>query len=59
MTSKPINVGVSWLRTLCSTNLRDFNENRRTAILHDRAEPIAVLVSYDEYLRMQEAIDVN
>jgi PHD/YefM family antitoxin component YafN of YafNO toxin-antitoxin module len=43
-------VGVSRLRTLNATNLRDF---RKTLVIQDNNTPLAVLLTYEQFLAMQ------
>ena len=43
-------VGVSRLRTLNATNLRNFD---KALVIQDNDTPLAVLLSYDQFLLMQ------
>lgn len=53
---REIHAGVSILRQYCTTNLKQLNDNRQILILHDRAQPISVMISYDLYIKWQEVI---
>jgi hypothetical protein len=46
-------VGVSRLRTLNATNLRHFN---KALVIQDNDTPLAVLLSYDQFLLMQNQL---
>lgn len=46
-------VGVSRLRSLNTSNLRDFD---RTLVIQDNDKPLAVLLSYDQFLDMQRQL---
>ena len=45
-------VGVSRLRTLNATNLRNF----KTLVIQDNNTPLAVLLTYDQFLTMQRQL---
>ena len=45
-------VGVSRLRTLNATNLRNF----KTLVIQDNNTPLAVLLTYDQFLTMQKRL---
>lgn len=45
--------GVSKLRTLNATNLRDFD---KTLVIQDNDKPLAVLLSYEQFLAMQNQL---
>ena len=47
---REINVGVSWLRTMNAQKLKD---QKDVAILHEHAEPIAVLFPYSQFMALQ------
>ncbi len=47
---KEINVGVSWLRTM---NAQKLKAQKAVAIIHDRAEPVAVLFPYPLFMAIQ------
>lgn len=44
-------VGVSKLRTLNATNLSELN---RTLVIQDNDQPLAVVLSYEQFLEMQK-----
>ena len=46
-------VGVSRLRTLNASNLREFNE---TLVIQDADEPLAVVLPYEQFLAMQKKL---
>src|SRR5271170_1146362 len=46
-------VGVSRLRTLNATNLRQFN---KALVIQDNDKPLAVLLTYDQFLLMQRQL---
>lgn len=46
-------VGVSRLRTLNASNLRDFD---KTLVIQDNDKPLAVLLSYEQFLAMQKKL---
>jgi len=46
-------VGVSRLRTLNATNLRHFN---KTLVIQDNDTPLAVLLTYEQFLSMQKQL---
>jgi len=46
-------VGVSRLRTLNATNLRNFG---KTLVIQDNNTPLAVLLTYDQFLLMQRQL---
>jgi hypothetical protein len=46
-------VGVSRLRTLNATNLRHFN---KTLVIQDNNTPLAVLLTYEQFLLMQRQL---
>jgi hypothetical protein len=46
-------VGVSKLRTLNATNLRHFN---KALVIQDNDKPLAVLLTYDQFLLMQRQL---
>jgi hypothetical protein len=46
-------VGVSRLRTLNATNLRQFD---KTLVIQDNDKPLAVLLSYEQFLLMQKQL---
>jgi len=46
-------VGVSRLRTLNATNLRNFN---KTLVIQDNDTPLAVLLTYEQFLAMQKQL---
>jgi hypothetical protein len=48
-----VHVGVSKLRTLNATNLRHFN---KTLVIQDNDTPLAVLLTYDQFLLMQRQL---
>jgi len=47
-------VGVSRLRTLNATNLRNFD---KTLVIQDNDKPLAVLLAYDQFLLMQKQLE--
>jgi hypothetical protein len=47
------NVGVSKLRSLNATKLRDME---KTLVIQENDEPLAVLLKYEEYLAMQKQL---
>jgi len=46
-------VGVSRLRSLNATNLRTFD---KALVIQDNDKPLAVLLSYDQFLQMQKRL---
>ena len=46
-------VGISKLRSLNSSNLKEFD---RTLVIQDNDKPLAVLLSYDQFLVMQKQL---
>lgn len=46
-------VGVSRLRSLNATNLRNFD---KTLVIQDNNTPLAVLLAYDQFLSMQRQL---
>lgn len=46
-------VGVSRLRSLNASNLRDFN---KTLVIHDNGTPLVVILSYGQFMTMQKQI---
>jgi hypothetical protein len=46
-------VGISRLRTLNATNLRKFG---KTLVIQDNNTPLAVLLTYDQFLHMQRQL---
>jgi hypothetical protein len=47
-------VGVSRLRTLNATNLRHFD---KALVIQDNDKPLAVLLTYDQFLLMQRQLE--
>ncbi len=47
-------VGVSKLRTLNATNLHDLD---KTLVIQDNDKPLAVVLSYQQFLEMQQEMD--
>jgi len=47
------NVGISKLRSLNATKLRDMD---KTLVIQENDQPLAVLVRYEEYLEMQKQL---
>ena len=54
LTRSEVHIGISMLRTYSAKKLRELNS---PVIIHDRAEPIRVLVPYEQFMRMQAIFD--
>lgn len=56
MSATTIHVGVSELRKFNSYRLDTLNTRKQVAVIHDHAQPIAVLVGFDLYMALQAAV---
>src|SRR5204862_2328808 len=49
-------VGVSKLRELNATKLKELKENDDTLVIHENDQPLAVLLNYEKFLIMQQQL---
>jgi hypothetical protein len=47
-------IGVSELRKFDTKRLRELDKQQGIAMIHNHAEPLAVMVSYDLFMKWQE-----